>query len=109
MNSHQQLDQRSLALHRAVVDKIRHDPTLLVRARGTLLRWRQKNVGGRTQPYLDEWQQVLDADLESCLALAVEESEHAEALRQSSPLSCLLTPKERFAFLKEWQQAHAAP
>jgi hypothetical protein len=107
MRTHQELDQRSLALHRLVADKIRRDPALLDQARRTLSRWRE-TVCERSQPYLYQWEQVLNTGLEASLALAVEDSERATALRQSSPFSGLLTNQERFAFLKAWKQEHAS-
>ena len=106
MATHPELDQRSLALHRLIEQKIRQDPALLMRARQTLARWRA-SASPRSQAYLEEWQQLIDSSVGPCLAVATEDSEHATALRQSSPLSCLLSPQERFAFLRQWQQTHA--
>ncbi|OGB32952.1 MAG: hypothetical protein A3F78_21700 [Burkholderiales bacterium RIFCSPLOWO2_12_FULL_61_40] len=106
MPTHQELDQRSLALHCIVADKVRKDAHLLDKARATLQRWHQ-TVSPRTFVYLDEWQRLLDQGEQACLAVATEDSEHAAALRQASPLACLLTPKERFEFLKSWKMQHA--
>ena len=36
MRTHQELDDRSLALHRLIADKVRHDPALFDKARATL-------------------------------------------------------------------------
>lgn len=107
MRTHQEIDQRSLSLHRLVAAKIRHDPALLDKAQQILRRWRL-TVSPRTYGYLDEWQRLLDQGAEACLAVAVEDSERAAALRQSSPLSCLLSNQERFTFLKTWNQSHAS-
>jgi hypothetical protein len=105
MRTHQEIDQRSLALHRLVATKIRSDPALLDKAGEILRRWRE-TVCVNTQPYLEEWRRLMEQGPDACLAVAVEESEHAAALRQSSPLSCLLTNQERFRFLKEWNRNH---
>jgi hypothetical protein len=105
MRTHQEIDQRSLALHRLVAAKIRNDPALLDKARAILRRWRE-TVCANTQPYLEEWQRLIDQGADACLSVAVEDSERATALRQSSPLSCLLTNQERFRFLKEWNRNH---
>ena len=107
MRSHQQLDDRSLALHRLVAAKLRRDPELFADARATLQRWRTV-VCSSSQPYLEEWERLFERGPEACLALAVEESERAAALRQCSPLACLLSNQERFAFLKAWSQDHEA-
>lgn len=98
MRTHQEVDEQSLALHQLVVAKIRANPALLGKAEETLKRWRQ-TVSPRTLPYLDEWQSLIDRGMEVCLAMATEQSQRADALRQSSPLSCLLSHKERFEFL----------
>jgi hypothetical protein len=45
---------------------------------------------------------------EQLLAAAVEDSERAAALRQCSPFAGILSPAERFAFLKDWAARHAA-
>lgn len=107
MLSHQHIDQRSLALHRLVADKVRADGRLLVQARATLARW-YGVASPRSFTYLDEWQRLFDLGTEACLTAATEDTERAAALRQCSPLSCLLTNQERFAFLKQWKYEHAA-
>lgn len=108
MPHHSEIDRRSLALHRRVAEKIRHDPELLNRARDTLARWRH-TVAPATQPYLLQWQQVLDAGPEACIAMLEDESEQANLLRQSSPFTGVLTHAERFALLKSWKDRHSAP
>ena len=50
----------------------------------------------------------MEQGLEQVLATAVEESERAATLRQCSPFAGILSPAERFAFLKAWAAAHAA-
>ena len=107
MRTHQEIDQRSLALHQLVAEKVRHDEALLEKANQILQHWRA-TVSPRTFAYLDEWQRLIDQGAEICLAVAVENSEHAAALRQASPLACLLTPKERFEFLKSCGRTHAS-
>jgi len=52
-------------------------------------------------------EQALDTSLDDCLALAVEQSERADALSQSSPFTGILTHKESFAFLKSWSVRRA--
>jgi hypothetical protein len=107
MRTHPEIDLRSLALHRLVAEKIRRDTALLDRAQATLARWRT-SASPRTYGYLDAWQQLLQLDLEDCLAVATEESQRGDALRQASPLACLLTNQERFAFIKQWKADHAS-
>lgn len=103
MRTHQKLDQRSLALHRLIAEKIRSDPRLFENVEQTLAHWR-KIVCTNSQPYVLEWSRLAAQGMEACLAVAVEESERANALRQSSPFCGILTHKERFAFFREWAQ-----
>lgn len=103
MPSHEHLDERSLAMHRLVAEKLRREPALFDRVRQTLARWRVQ-VAPATQPYVRAWEAVVAEGLEAALAVATERSQRAAALRQSSPFAAVLTPSERFAFLKAWRQ-----
>jgi hypothetical protein len=107
MPTHRELDDRSRALHGLVAEKIRQDPARLDRARVILARWREV-VCPNTQPYLLEWDRILRLHMDEILAVAVEDSQRADALRQCSPLACVLSPKERWAFLREWRRQHDA-
>jgi hypothetical protein len=105
--THQEIDARSLALHRLVADKLRRDPALLRIAKDNLVRWRERATPNDLV-YLREWERILEAGLDPALAVATEDSEHASALRQSSPFAGVLSPSERAAFLKDWKLGHAA-
>lgn len=104
---HQEIDARSLALHRLVAEKIRCDPALFEIAKTNLARWR-KTATPSDRQYLDEWERLLQAGVEAALAVATEDSERAAALRQSSPFAGVLTPSERHTFLRAWRAVHAA-
>ena len=99
--AHAQPDARSLALHHLIADKLRRDPALFARVRGTLERWRRV-VDAGSRPYVDEWQRLADAGIEACLAAAVEDSPRGAARRQCSPLGVVLTHDERFEFFRQW-------
>ncbi|MBL8511175.1 MAG: hypothetical protein JNM52_05970 [Betaproteobacteria bacterium] len=107
MKTHQEIDQRSLALHRLVASKIRANPDLFGRAKITLARWRDL-VSNSSHPYLTEWETLMQQGMEPCLAMATEDSPRAAALRQSSPFAGILTHQERFAFLKNWSRSNEA-
>jgi len=108
MRSHQEIDARSLELHRLIAAKVRREPELLDRVRLTLQRWRDPGNPSRAEPYLAEWDQLMAQGLEPVLAAATEESERTAALRQCSPFAGILSSAERFAFLKAWAATHAA-
>ena len=76
------------------------NPALFEKARLTLARWRQMACVA-SQPYLEEWEHLMNQGIEACLSVAVEDSQRAAALRQSSPFPGILTNRERFASLKQ--------
>jgi hypothetical protein len=88
-------------MHRLVVEKIEKDPHLFEQVKATLARWRD-SVSGHSQPYLTEWELVAGRSMKDCLALAVEDSQRATALRKSSPFAGILSDAERHAFLDSW-------
>ena len=108
MITHQDIDQRSLALHRMVAERVMDDPALFEKVRATLMRWRE-TVCSASQPYLEEWERLMNQGVEACLSVAVEDSQRAATLRQSSPFSGVLTNRERFSFLKQWRSDHETP
>ncbi|MDB5846363.1 MAG: hypothetical protein JWP29_115 [Rhodoferax sp.] len=90
MQFHQDIDARSLALHRLIAQRVARDPALLARA----------------QLYLREWAGRLAQGAEACLAVAVKDPQRAAALRQCSTFTNFLSNAARFAFLKSWK-SHA--
>lgn len=96
---------RRLAMHRLVAAKLRERPQELERARRIVVHWMEMH--GSRDPYWPRWLALLDQGLEAVLAVAEEDSESANDMRQSSPLSCLLGNAERWAFLRQWQREHA--
>lgn len=92
MRTHQEVDARSLALPRLVAEKIRRNPDLLQHVKTTLTRW-QTHVDAASQPYLKQWEALINQGLDTCLQVCIEESHMATALRQSSPFCGILTNK----------------
>lgn len=105
LQGHERIDQRSLALHRAVAEKLRAQPSLLEIARDNLKRWAP--TAGRSTPWLDEWTRILDLPLEQMLQLLGEEGEQMTALRQSSPFAGVLDPQERWAIYARFERSPA--
>jgi hypothetical protein len=100
LKGHQRLDQRSLALHRAIAEKLRVHPELVQIARDNLDRWSRKS--GRSQPYWDAWREILKRPLPEILDLMQEESEKMTALRQATPFAGILEPAERWAIYERF-------
>jgi hypothetical protein len=92
--SHDRLDRRSLALHRAIAAKLRARPELLAIAHDNLDRW--SRARSATQAYWDEWRSLLNRPFDDLLAAIQEDSPRMTELRQSSPFAGILDPKERW-------------
>ena len=101
------LDQRSLALNRAVAERLKGDPSLLRQARGNLMRWLARHQGA---PQLcrcyQEWLEILDGQpLQVILELLTGEDERARRLRQNSPFAGVLPPAEVWAIKRRFRHA----
>lgn len=107
MMTHHALEARSLALHRLIAQKIQHDPELMNRAAENIARWKTL-VSQNSQPYILAWEALLGQGLVACLRVATEDSAHANAMRQSSPFAGVLSPQERWQFLRDWRHLHEA-
>ena len=92
-SDHQRLEARSLVRHCLVAKRLRANPALIGRARRTLARWKTQAAKPLTSA-LSEWVQILEASLENIASLLVNTDEDAKRLRQSSPFTGILTPKE---------------
>jgi hypothetical protein len=101
--THEWIDQRSLALDRAVAEKIREQPGLLQLARNTLTRWIAQREPAVPRVFL-EWQEILDRrSLVEILELLTSMEDGPRRLRQSSPFCGILTPLERKAILLDYE------
>ena len=89
-NRHRLLEARSLALHREVARRLRENPALLAQAREHVERWAAQGTLAPT--YADAWRRLLDSPLEALLALLIDESEPARALRQTTPFTFVVAP-----------------
>ncbi len=101
-------DRRSLALHQRVCARLQGDAALIGEALNILHRWMAMD-GPRADSATARWHALAVAgDVDRIATAACEMGEHGDQLRQSSPLSCLLRPCERWAFLREWKAADGA-
>jgi len=94
MKSHHEIDRRSLALARAVVAEIDHDPERrgLQKARATCLRWFRDSPA----PAVAEWLKILNRQWDDVRAVLLNEGELGQRLRQSSPFCGILSPRTRW-------------
>lgn len=105
MNRQPQIDKFLLAAHRLALLRLRAEPARIEPVRGQLARWRVQSGPTRSDPYRDEWQQLLVADLAEIERVVCADNEHGAALRSGSPMSTLITQGERAVLLREARSA----
>ena len=94
MSPHELVVERSLALHAAVADRIRHDPALIEAARLRVQEW--QTSGSVAWPYADAWAALLTLPSPELTAALTERSEHMHDLRQVSPFAGVLDARTRW-------------
>jgi hypothetical protein len=106
MKTHEQIDRRSLALARAVVEAIDQDPARvgLERARSTCKRWTLQSPS----PAVAEWSRILEREWEAIRLLLLDPGEEGRRLRQSSPFCGVLSPRERWEIYRQFAHEHQA-
>ena len=105
-SDHIRIDERSIALHRAVAERIRENPKLMGKAIKNLQRYLKQSFSESRKPVssLVEWQELLgNRSLEEVLDFTVSDSERARRLRQSSPFAGILTPQERWRIYEAYR------
>lgn len=95
IRTHQEADERSLLMARAVAELIQSDPTLMKRAARHLERLARDDQGTAAGD-IAEWRQLLETYSPGKISrLLVSDSSRAARLRQSSPFLAVLSPDER--------------
>jgi hypothetical protein len=104
---HRKLEERSLALHREIAQRIRRNPDLLTRVRDRLSR--DIHSGRFSISLTDAMQEWLDllnsSSVEQVIELLVDQGENARRLRQSTPFAGILTQEERRHILEKHESA----
>jgi len=101
MNRQQQIDLFLANAHRLAIDRLRADPSGVERVRAQLTRWRTASGATRSDPYWDEWDHLLAEGVDALERAVCADDQHAAALRSVSPVSVLLTQRERSRLLRE--------
>ena len=100
MNRQQQIEHFLLAAHRVAVARLRSEPGKAEEVRRQLSRWRKEAGLTRSKAYLDEWEALLGSGPDQLERVVCAADEHAAVLRSVSPMSILLTQKERAELLR---------
>lgn|GEM_PF-870720 len=106
VDAHRLAEERSLAYHRAVTERLRERPELLERARARVASWLAR--GAPHPVYARPWARLLALPLEQLTDALVDPSEDAKVLRQVTPFAGALSPSERWAIWKEVGRTHGA-
>jgi hypothetical protein len=103
VNGHRLAEERSLAYHRAVAEKLASNPQALDRARARVRSWLVS--GDVAESYAQAWDQLLHRPLHEICAFLTEDSERARTLRQATPFAGAIDPRTRWRI---WREVRAA-
>ncbi len=102
--THQDIDRRSLMMHRIIAARLRAQPELMAVAHANMARW---NCPERA-PWR-EWAQILSSQTVGQIADLIErEDEDACRMRQSAPFAGILTAKEVWELKRNFKEEYAA-
>ena len=107
MDQHQLQEERSIAYHRALAEKIDADPSLLEQVQSRLSLWHGE---GKIHPrYAEAWRQLLESPLAELRRRLIDPGEEMRALRQCTPFVGILTPQERWTIWREVREQLVEP
>ena len=107
MDLHRLAEERSIAFHRKVLERLQVEPAILDRARARTRGWLHR--GEPHAFYARAWARVLELPPEAMAAALVENSERMRALRQVTPFAGALPPKERWAIWRQFAARRGEP
>lgn len=99
---HRLAEARSLALHEAIAEALRADPSLVDVARRRMRAW--KASGHVASAYAERWLALLDAPLDDLCRTMTLDDEAMRALRQTTPFAGIIDPRTRWRL---WDEVRA--
>lgn len=104
---HAVAEDASLALHNAVAQRIRADPSLVARAQRRVEDWlRHGTVAG---VYAQAWREILALPPEEVARFLEDTGDRARQLRQTSPFAGVLDPRTRWAVWRRARRGTGSP
>jgi hypothetical protein len=102
MDLHRLSEERSIAYHSAIAERLRDQPEILANARQRVQSW----LTASPEPpfYARKWAEILAGDESSIATFMVDRSELAYELRSSSPFAGALKPQERWKIWRETRE-----
>jgi len=92
VSDHIRIDERSLALHKVIAEKLLQNPDLLQKGKENIKRWRSQGVESSA---FKEWEDIIDKGIKDTVAALKSNNEKYIRLRQSTPFTGMLTTEER--------------
>lgn len=83
------------------------DETILARALARVRAW--ETGAPMSASYVAAWRAALEGPRPALVALLLDPSEHARALRQTTPFAGALSPRERWRIFREVGEIERAP
>jgi hypothetical protein len=94
------IEQRILAQHRVVAQRLRANPDdVLAHARTNLARWQDGDVD--PPEYLREWTALLAGPVERIETVLTADTDEAKRLRSSSPFAGIVSARERWSIYRD--------
>ena len=87
----------SLELHRKVAERLRERPELVERA---LRRIESAVYAGTHHDYAARWRALLEGPIDEAVRVLTADTDDAQAMRQTSPLTFVLSQRERYEIWK---------
>jgi hypothetical protein len=98
-SEHELAAQRSLELHRQIAARLRDGECLRDAALTRIQRWRREGL--IAEPYARAWEELLGAPIEQLVAALLDEGETGRALRQATPFTFVIQPRERWRIWRD--------
>lgn len=100
MDLHRLAEERSVAYHSVIAERLLRQPEVLEKARQRVQGW----LASGAPFYARKWAEILAGDPPSIAAFLTERSELADELRHSSPFAGALKPQERWKIWRETRE-----
>jgi hypothetical protein len=104
---HLQINQRSLAMHIFLMERLRKEPQKLSVLKDVWTRWLALPSFSCKKTYAEAWINAIEAGVNAVVALATSESDFHNTLRQCTPCGVLWKDEqERLDFMRQWKASN---
>jgi len=107
MDPHRLAEERSLAYHALVAERLRVDDTVLARARDRVEQWARD---GSVHPrWVEAWRRILSLPPADLIQMLRDRSEDAIALRQVTPFAGAIDARTRWRIWRDVRERLSGP